>query len=80
MVLSLYNLLCFSLQEWRPSAVQPQAQVAASEMSSVQAVEPTWWLALLAIALGTCISQVSFSLPTSPSRFSVLAGTNTYSS
>lgn len=47
----------FSLQEWPPSAVQPQAQVAASGMSSAQAVGPMWWLALLAIVLETCTSQ-----------------------
>lgn len=46
-------------------------------MSSAQAAGPTWWQALLAIALETCTSQVPSlsSLPISPSRSLVLAGT-----
>ena len=53
--------------------VQPLAQGAGSEMSSAQAEGPTWWLALRAIALETCTSQVS-SLCSLP-RFLLLPGT-----
>lgn len=42
MALSLCYFPSFSLQEWPPLAVQPQAQAAASGMSSAQAVGPTW--------------------------------------